>query len=248
MEIKRRRGKRRKTGDAAARPVIAYRRVSTLSQSERGASLAAQSETIAAWAARLGLAVTATFEDVGSGARSDRPGLRAALALACKTGGIVATASLSRLARNAADLHQFARQLETCGAHLASAAPAEAAIDTSTIAGRMTFAVLAALAEMERDFTRERTATVAAHLRRQGRRISGRIPYGYTLAADGKQLTADQDEQAVIEEMRRLRTGGATYRAIVAELASRGILAKQGGAWSPAVVADVLARSAKLAA
>lgn len=247
--IKRRRGKRRKTGEAAARPVVGYCRVSTTQQAEEGASLEAQAADIRAWAQRYGLTVAAIHSDVMSGARSDnRPGLAKAIAQACASGGVLVVASLSRVARSAADLHAFSQRLETCGAHMASAAPSELMIDTSTMTGELLFGIFATLAQWERKVTRERTRETVKHMRRQNRRISGRIPFGYDLADDGKTLTPNADEQATISAMQSQRASGGTYRAIVADLNGRGITAKQGGAWSPAVVADVLARAAKVAA
>jgi site-specific DNA recombinase len=242
----RRRRKRRKVGAAAERVVVTYARVSTSGQAVHGASLAAQRETIAAWAQRMGgLRIVAEFSDVQSGTRTDkRDGLRRAIAAACENGAILACASLSRLARSSADLYAISGQLAACGADLASASPSEP-IDTSTAQGKIAFAIFGALAEVEADMTRERTATVHAHLRRQHRRTSRYAPFGWDFGGDdGRALVRNESEQSAIADMRAMRAEKKTYRGIAAELEARGIPTKQGAAtWQPSVVSDVLARA-----
>ena len=108
----------------------------------------------------------------------------------------------------------------------------------------MVFRMLAVLAEFERDKVSERTVSAMAHLRRQGRRISGRIPFGSDLAGDC--LIVNPKEAAVIALMRGLRAEGASLRQIGAELERRNVTAKYGGAWTPKVVSCVLRRDAEL--
>jgi len=53
----------------------------------------------------------------------------------------------------------------------------------------MVFRMFSVLAEFEADLVAERTKGALGHLRNQGKRISGRIPFGYDLAADGETLS-----------------------------------------------------------
>ena len=64
------------------RTVVAYRRVSTKGQRDRGLGLEAQELAIARHAERIGARVVVEFTEVESGRRSDRPELARALALA----------------------------------------------------------------------------------------------------------------------------------------------------------------------
>jgi len=60
--------------------------------------------------------------------------------------------------------------------------------DTTTSMGRLFFTTIAALAQLERDQISERTRMELAHKKSKGQRVSGRIPYGSRLAADGVNL------------------------------------------------------------
>lgn len=58
----------------------------------------------------------------------------------------------------------------------------------------MVFKMLSTLAEFERDVNSERTRNALGHMRRTNRRISAKIPFGYTLAADSATLLLDAGE------------------------------------------------------
>ena len=72
------------------------------------------------------------------------------------------------------------------------------------------------------------------HLNAQGRRV-GAIPYGWRLG-DGKHLSPDPAEQAVIELARTLRRAGNTLRAVCAALTARGHLSRAGRPFGSAQV------------
>lgn len=91
--------------------------------------------------------------------------------------------SLSRLARSTKDAIAISDRLAKSGADLVSLSDR---IDTTTATGTMAFRLLSAIAEFEADLVAERTKRALGHLRSQGKRISGRIPYGYDLATDGQ--------------------------------------------------------------
>lgn len=218
---------------------IAYLRVSTTKQADEGISLEAQEAKARAWALSRGLELH-VFADAGiSGKRaSNRPGLQSAIRAACQAKAPLVSYSLSRLARSTADAIAIARRLEKAGADLVSLTEA---IDTTSAAGKMVFRMLAVLAEFERDLASERTKEALGHLRRQGRRVSGRIPFGYDLA--GENLVENAREQRTIGTIRELRASGLSLRAIARELAKKGIRTKTGGAeWSAKVVAFTIRR------
>jgi DNA invertase Pin-like site-specific DNA recombinase len=104
--------------------------------------------------------------------------------------------------------------------------------------------MLAVLAEFERDLISERTTSAMNHLRRTGRRISGRIPFGYDLRGD--MLVSNPMEQAVIDLVGRLRSKGLSLREIAQDLRRRGMRTKGGSPeWSPKVLAAVIRRAEK---
>jgi DNA invertase Pin-like site-specific DNA recombinase len=114
-------------------------------------------------------------------------------------------------------------------------------IDTTSAAGKMVFRMLAVLAEFERDLASERTKEALGHLRRLGRRVSGRIPFGYDLR--GENLVENAREQRAIGVIRALRGSGLSLRAIARELARKGIKTKTGAAlWSAKVLAFTIRR------
>jgi site-specific DNA recombinase len=112
----------------------------------------------------------------------------------------------------------------------------------------MVFNMLAVLSQFEREQIGERTKMAMHHLRTQGRRISGRVPYGFALHSDGETLVSLPDEQKAIRLMQTLRSQGRSLRAIVSHLENKGIRPKTGRAWTPATVLGILRRSAKLTA
>lgn len=138
---------------------VGYARVSTADQNP-----ALQLDALrAAGCARV-------FEDRASGARADRPGLRAALEYA-REGDVLVTWKLDRLGRSLPHLIETVAGLERRGVGFRSLTEA---IDTTTPGGRLVFHLFAALGQFERDLIRERTraglAAAAARGRTGGRR------------------------------------------------------------------------------
>ena len=87
--------------------------------------------------------------------------------------------------------------------------------------------VVDGFSEYERLIIRQRTKAAMKSLKAQGRRV-GSIKYGYSLAEDGKHLIPKQEEQMVIEEVKFLKDGGMSFRAIGEELAKNGMLTRNG--------------------
>jgi DNA invertase Pin-like site-specific DNA recombinase len=111
------------------------------------------------------------FEDRASGARADRPGLRAALDYA-REGDVLVTWKLDRLGRSLPHLIETVAALEQRGVGFRSLTEA---IDTTTPGGRLVFHLFAALGQFERDLIRERTRAGLAAAAVRGRK-GGRQP------------------------------------------------------------------------
>jgi len=110
------------------------------------------------------------FEDTVSGAKTDRPGLTAALAW-LRDGDVLVVWRLDRLGRSMAHLIETVSALESRGVGLRSLTES---IDTTTPGGLLIFHVFGALGQFERDLIRERTraglAAAAARGRKGGRK------------------------------------------------------------------------------
>jgi site-specific DNA recombinase len=218
---------------------VGYVRVSTAGQAAEGVSLEAQRARIEAWAKVQGVELLAVHVDAGlSGSKADnRPALQAALAQACRKRAALVVYSLSRLARSTSDALAIFGRLGKAGADLVSLTES---IDTTTASGKMIFGVLSVLNEFERDLIAERTRTALAHLRGQGRRVSGRAPYGYAFA-DGA-VVPDVEEQGVVEEIRTLRALGLSVRKIAVALDEKGVPTRGAASWRPNLVHSILRR------
>jgi DNA invertase Pin-like site-specific DNA recombinase len=132
---------------------IGYTRVSTVAQ-----TLDQQNDALAKAGA------TKTFSDNMSGARDDRPGLAELMAYV-REGDTVVVWKLDRLGRNTLHILETVKALTDRGVTLISTTDG---IDSSTAAGRMMIGVLGALAEYERELTKERTALKRATSRANG--------------------------------------------------------------------------------
>lgn len=226
----------------ASRPrVVAYLRVSTEKQAAEGVSLAAQRAKVEAYASLYELDLVAVLEDAGASAKTlDRPALREALAL-LDTGAAegLLVAKLDRLTRSVRDLGELldSRFGRPNGPALLSVADQ---IDTRSAAGRLVLNVLASVSQWEREAIGERTAAAMAHKKAQGELV-GSVPYGWTLASDGRTLEPCAEEQSMIALARELRETGLSLRKIGAQLEARGLLPRNGRSWAAQSVKGLLA-------
>lgn len=166
---------------------LGYARVSTLDQNTDG-----QHDALtAAGCARI-------FTDRASGKLARRPELDALLDYA-RPGDVIVCTKLDRLGRSVAHLVELVADLGARGLHLRVL---HQGIDTTTPGGRLTFHILASIAEFERDLISERTREGLTAARARGR-VGGRRPV----------LSA-----AKVEHARKLRDGGEHTMTEIAEL------------------------------
>jgi site-specific DNA recombinase len=189
--------------------------------------------------------LTATYEDAGlSGKSSDsRPGLKAALAHAQRSGATLVVYSLSRLSRSIADTCAIMERLSKAGG-LASLSER---IDGSTATGRMVLNLLISLSQFEREQIGERTSCALNHLRNQGRRVSRHIPFGFD-CSNGRDLTLNKTEHATIDQMKAWSKEGRSLGEIADDLNGAGIPTKSGKRWLRGTVHHMLKRTMGVAA
>ena len=145
---------------------ILYARVSTQEQADSGLGMEAQFTQMKKLCELRGFEIVNECLDDGvSGTIRDRVGLRCALEEVERIGGVLVVYSLSRLARSTRHLLDIADRLQDAGCNLVSVTES---IDTTSPTGKFTFTVLAAVAQLERDLTSERTKAALAEAKAKG--------------------------------------------------------------------------------
>lgn len=225
--------------------IIAYLRVSSVGQVDDGAGLDAQLDACTAWANAKGLELAEVHQDAGiSGAKQphERPGLMAAIA-ALEPGDTLLVYKRDRLARDmmasllADDLvkKQGAKVISTQGE----------ASDDDTPTGQFIRTVLDAVAEYERAMIKARLMAGRNAKKARGHKTTRIVPYGYRVdPVDSGRIVKDAHEQAALANMATLRAAGMSLREIAAELAARGLTARNGKPFAAKVLADLLKRTA----
>ena len=158
---------------------------------------------------------------------------------AAQQGDVVVASKLDRLFRDAADALAQTRMWDKAGIALHLCDMGGGTIDTSSPMGRMMLTMLAGFAEFERALIAERTGAAIRHKQAKGEYIGGGAPYGWQL--DAGELVEVPAEQAVVVEAKRLKDAGLSLRAIAAELAAAGHLARTGKPFAAAQVQRMVA-------
>lgn len=91
-----------------------------------------------------------------SGRVKRKPGLAAAMA-SCGAGDALVVWKIDRLGRDVVDLVQLVKLLRSSGAGLQLLSGRASLIDVSTVEGRALYSILAAFADLEHEWGRERT-------------------------------------------------------------------------------------------
>ncbi|EKN00827.1 recombinase family protein [Acidocella sp. MX-AZ02] len=221
-------------------PFISYFRVSTEKQGRSGLGLEAQQEAVAAYLAAHPGRVIASFVEVESGKRNDRPELAKALA-ACKLkGATLIVAKLDRLARNARFLLSVVEGTGDGGVVFCDMPQ----IPPGPV-GKFLVTQMAAVGELEAGLISARTkaALVAAKAR-------GKVLGGYrggpkadtALAAEARSRQADDFAARVRPLVDDLRGRGMSLRQIAERLGAEGVETARGGAWTADAVRRVMLR------
>jgi site-specific DNA recombinase len=223
--------------------VVGYTRISFEEKSRDGVSLAAQAEKVRLYCELHALGMLECVVDAGVSAKSlDRPGLSRVLAMldSGEAAGLVVF-KLDRLTRSLGDWSMLIDRYfgRPGGPSLFSVSDS---IDTRTAAGRMVLNMMMTVAQWERETIVERTRGAMQFKKSRGERISGMIPYGADLAADGRTLVPNGAELAALEDVRRWHAEGWPLRRIAAELQARGVPTKSGRPWSYSTIATLLKR------
>lgn len=217
----------RYTQSEAERYVV-YIRVSTARQGESQLGLLAQTEAVNSFFASRSHEVIATYTEVESGKRNDRPELARALAECKKRKATLVIAKLDRLGRNLA----FIANLMESGVEFVCC--------DNPHANRLMLHMLAAFAEFERELISKRTKDALAMAKARGVRLGVN---GARLAERHKAEARQRDQvhyPLIAQLMRELRS----YRAVAERLNAMAIRTPAGGKWHPSQVRNVCLRAA----
>lgn len=224
-------------GSKSGLDLVAYRRVSTEDQKDRGSSLEAQRAKMDDFASRSGHRVVEHVDDGGESAKSlDRPGFRLAISMV-RSGQVqgLLVANLDRLTRHVGDLVQLVESdfLAEGGPVLLSASEP---VETRTAVGRMQLYILAVVSQYQREAGVERTAGVMRY-KRSKRERTGNLGFGQTVdASDPRRSKGDRpialvessDDLEIGWEILKMRSQGYSLQAIADELNRREIPSKRG--------------------
>ena len=211
---------------------IAYLWVSTVRQGESGLGLEAQGATVEAFARQHGGVIVASFVEVETGKRSDRPELAKALEVARKAKATLLIAKLDRLARNVA----FIANLMDAGVDFLAC--------DQPFASRLTLHILAAVAEDEARRISERTKAALQAAKARGRKLGSPIAAKTVANARAARSTyavkANATTLAVVREVQG--SGIGTLAGIARALQARGVKTPAGRSqWQSVQVSRLLA-------
>jgi DNA invertase Pin-like site-specific DNA recombinase len=238
---------------------VAYFRVSTVQQGRSGLGLEAQQEAVRAFIAARGAAdakLIASYTEVESGKRDDRPQLQAAMAQAKLTGACLLIAKLDRLSRDA----HFLLGLQKAGVDFTAA--------DMPHADRFTVGIMALVAQKEREAISERTKAALAAAKARGvvpkdgkplPRVDPTSPTGFGLGSPSSaerfraignmhgvaavKAKANERATSLRSTIAAIEAGGITSaRGIAKALNDQHIATPRGGTWTARSVINLRAR------
>jgi DNA invertase Pin-like site-specific DNA recombinase len=224
-------------------PIVAYCRVSTDKQGKSGLGLEAQQEAIGSYAGgEQGGKVLATYVEIESGKRSDRPELAKALAHAKRSGAKLVVAKLDRLSRNVAFLSKL---MESKVDFVCCDYPT---------ANKLTIHILVSVAEHEAEMISARTVAALNAYKARGGKLGANLPQcnrltnaarkrGAKNAAEVHKAKADGAYADLIPQVQEWRNGGLTLVAIASRLNDAGHTTRRGKTWNHVQVKRVLERA-----
>lgn len=234
--------------------LVAYLRVSTDRQAERGVGLQVQQQAIRTWAKTNGHRIVLWCRDEGvsgSNGLDTRTALPEALrALRRGEADGLVVYRLDRLARDLVLQEQLLAEVGRMGRQVFTTSAGEGAFledDPADPSRKLIRQILGAVSEYERAMIRLRMQSGRANRRERGDYAGdGSPPYGWRpergQRGEGVRLVEVEGEQATLARIRELRAGGSSLRQIAEVLTAEGHKTKRGGRWQPQTLAVILGR------
>jgi DNA invertase Pin-like site-specific DNA recombinase len=208
--------------------------------------LEGQEAAVQAYARQIGATIKASYVEVESGTRGNRPELARALARAKRDRATLCVAKLDRLSRNV----QFLATIMNSGCEFAAA--------DMPAANRFMLHVMAAVAEHEAKAISDRTKTALAAAKARGTLLGSARP-GHWQGREEQRLAGLEKARAVAVKVKQQKTAEAytDLLPIVQELHAEGLSLRQIGArldadghttlrgrpWNPVQVSRLLERA-----
>src|SRR5262245_26704908 len=226
--------------------VVAYVRVSTDRQPERGSRLEVQEQAGRAWPRLHGHRLVAVHRDEGvsgSNGVEDRTGLPLALSdLRDRRADAVVIARLDRLARSLTTQEAILAKVWQLGGRMFTVEGGEVLPDDPDDPMRTAMRqMVGVLSQLERSMITKRMRDGRAVKRASGGYCGDGSPAFGWQAVDGE-LVPVEAEQATVARARALRASGLSLRAVADQLHAEGHHAKRGGRWHPRTLGRILAR------
>lgn len=228
--------------------VACYLRVSTEDQADSGLGILAQRTRCRAMAEVKGWPRPIDYKDEGvSGTKdvSKRKGLRQLLE-DIRAGNIdaVIILSLDRLGRKTRLVLDLVEELTGAGVSLISC---KESLDTGTPQGQFVLTMFAALAQLERDITVQRTTDALAERGKIDGEKGGRIPYGYRRVFEIREekrvstgVEIDEEKAKVVRRIFAMDRRGLSLREIADRLNRDHVSGPRGGRWFASSINAVL--------
>jgi DNA invertase Pin-like site-specific DNA recombinase len=198
-----------------------------------------QREQIERWANSKGATILTWHTDLDqSGAKSDRPGLTAALERVehGETGGIV-VAKLDRFSRSLTGALSAIKRLDDAGGQVVAL---DVGLDPTTPMGKAMRGFALVLAELQLDQTREQWSIAQQRAVKRGVHVASRTPTGYVRRKDGT-MEPHPGYAPAIAEAFRMRAGGASWPVTAAYLDEQGVVGPYGNRhWTPRAVQHII--------
>lgn len=159
-------------------------------------------------ATERGWRVPEIFSDEGQSSETlDRPELQRLLT-AVQSGEVhrVIVYSLDRLTRRLFHLHTLLETLERAEVELVVATDPHFG---NTAISRLMTNIVGAASEFQQDLNRERMADMRAALKSQGKRVAGRVPFGYRADPRTKKLVVHPEQSCIVRDFFELAAKGA---------------------------------------
>ena len=211
---------------------VIYTRVSTKSQGKSGLGLEAQQRDIQLYLDNYASDhdIIGEFQEVVTGAKSNREALNQAVQLAKAEGAVLLVSKLDRLSR---DVEFIAGLIKRVTIRVAAMPTAD----------NFQLHIYAALAEQERNFISLRTKAALAMAKERGVRLGTARPEAKKRVAAIK-ASADAFAKKVIDTIVSLRKDNKTYAEIAFELNKLGVPTARGGNWYGTTVRNYAKRMA----
>ena len=221
--------------------VVGYTRVSTVEQARGGVSLEMQKAKIDLYTRlepEMNLIEVISDPGLSGSSIQGRPGMQRVLELVrTKQIDAVVVFKLDRLSRSTIDMLEMARFMDR---HKVSLHSISEKLDTASAIGKFFFTLLSALAEMERQMTRERILTAFSHKRERGEPLNGNPEYGYEII--GNKVVPSLVEQKIIRRIRKLRSRGLTLDSIAETLTKESKFNRKNKPFARTQIYNILKR------